>query len=66
MREIEQSLSSLSLSPEDRLKITETQKKRAAQCKDLYHNIAIEFAELHDMPGSLLILYIYIHQRFYV
>ena len=55
IRELEAKLSSISLSTPDRITATERHKSLRQQYKDLYHNIAIEFAELHDMPGTLKI-----------
>jgi len=54
MKEIEEKLASTSLTPEERIALAESRKMHSMQCKDLYHNIAIHFAELHDMPGLVL------------
>ena len=51
MREIDSVLSNGGITSEERIRLTEKQKLHKHKLKDTYHNIAVQFAELHDIPG---------------
>ena len=55
MREIDSVLSNGGISSEERIRLTEKQKLHKHKLKDTYHNIAVQFAELHDIPGMFKI-----------
>ena len=56
MREMDSVLSNGGITSEERIRITEKQKLHRHKLKDTYHNIAVQFAELHDIPGMVQIL----------